>query len=138
MNIFSTLIFKMLYFLRICPIFVGSLHNFGWSDGHSLMMISSRWLYGFMPNLHKIYWIEWYLFHTNFPTYVEWTKTTIIRKVGNWIIVQVYFTERKSWFMALKLIQTKHLSKLQIYKLCKWSLKKPIAIWFTYLHVMCI
>ena len=27
------LIFYMLYFLKICPIFVGSGHNFGRSDG---------------------------------------------------------------------------------------------------------
>ena len=26
------LIFKILYFLKLCPIFVGSVHNFGKSD----------------------------------------------------------------------------------------------------------
>ena len=26
------LIFKILYFLKMCPFFVGSVHNFGWSD----------------------------------------------------------------------------------------------------------
>ena len=29
----SDLIFKILYFLKMCPIFVGSVHNFGRSDG---------------------------------------------------------------------------------------------------------
>ena len=27
------LIFEVLYFLKMCPIFVGSVHNFGRSDG---------------------------------------------------------------------------------------------------------
>ena len=27
------LIFKILYFLKMCPIFVGSVHNFGRTDG---------------------------------------------------------------------------------------------------------
>ena len=28
----KTLIFKVLYLLKMCPIFVGSVHNFGKSD----------------------------------------------------------------------------------------------------------
>ena len=29
MKFLKTLIFKVLYLLKICPIFVGSVHNFG-------------------------------------------------------------------------------------------------------------
>ena len=29
---YEILIFKILYFLKLCPIFVGSVHNFGKSD----------------------------------------------------------------------------------------------------------
>ena len=31
-NVFETLIFKTRYFLKMCPFFVGSVHNFGRSD----------------------------------------------------------------------------------------------------------
>ena len=31
-NFLKTLIFKVLYLLKVCPIFVGSIHNFGKSD----------------------------------------------------------------------------------------------------------
>ena len=30
--VFENLIFKILYFLKLCPIFVDSVHNFGRSD----------------------------------------------------------------------------------------------------------
>ena len=29
MEVLKTLIFKVLYLLKMCPIFVGSVHNFG-------------------------------------------------------------------------------------------------------------
>ena len=32
MRSFENLIFKILYDLKMCPIFVGSVHNFGKSD----------------------------------------------------------------------------------------------------------
>ena len=32
MRFFENLIFKILYDLKMCPIFVGSVHNFGKSD----------------------------------------------------------------------------------------------------------
>ena len=48
-------IFKIHYFLKMCQIFVGSVHNFGSSDSEK-MLISTRWLNGFMSNLIKKAW----------------------------------------------------------------------------------
>ena len=35
-NVLNILIFKRLYFLKLCPIFVGSVHNFGKSDNDKI------------------------------------------------------------------------------------------------------
>ena len=35
----KTLIFKVLYLLKMCPIFVGSVHNFGKSDDDTIYVV---------------------------------------------------------------------------------------------------
>jgi hypothetical protein len=35
-NVFEIFDFKILYFLKLCPIFVGSVHNFGRSDNDKI------------------------------------------------------------------------------------------------------
>ena len=50
------LIFKILYFLKICQTFVGSVLNFGRSDSDIIcwkMLIFTRCIHGFMSNLIK-------------------------------------------------------------------------------------
>ena len=52
------LIFKSTWFSKKCLIFVGSVHNFGRSDGDisEKMLISTRCIRGFMSNLVKKSW----------------------------------------------------------------------------------
>ena len=54
------LIFKILSFLKMSPNFVGSVHNFGWSDAMPLfsekMLIHTWCIRGFMSNLIKKSW----------------------------------------------------------------------------------
>ena len=40
----KTLIFKVLYLLKMCPIFVGSVHNFGMLNLGSFAIWGSKWL----------------------------------------------------------------------------------------------
>ena len=42
----------MLYFLKLCPIFVGSFHNFGKSDDDKIYW-KNAYFHGFMSNLIK-------------------------------------------------------------------------------------
>ena len=66
------LIFKVLYFLKMFPIFVGSVHDFGWTMTlfSEKILISNRCISGLMSNLIKKSWTvsnacyviyEWYL-----------------------------------------------------------------------------
>ena len=57
------LIFKILYSLKLCPFFVGSVHNFGKSDNamtrfSEKMLIFTRCIHGFMSNLLKKSWTD--------------------------------------------------------------------------------
>ena len=42
----------------MCPIFVGSDHNFGKSDDSEKVLISARYISGLMPNLIKKSWTD--------------------------------------------------------------------------------
>ena len=71
------LIFKILYFLKLGLIFVGSVHNFGRSDDDKFsekMLISTRCIHGFMSNLIKK---SWTLIRSGPPSLTE-TEITII------------------------------------------------------------
>ena len=52
------LIFKVLYFLKMFPIFVGSVHDFGWTMTlfSEKIFISNRCISGLMSNLIKKCW----------------------------------------------------------------------------------
>ena len=53
------LIFKVLYFLKMFPIFVGSVHDFGWTMTlfSEKILISNRCISGLMSNLIKKSWM---------------------------------------------------------------------------------
>ena len=55
-------IFKILYFLKMCPIFVSSFPNFGRSDNAyditKKIMISTGWKFDFLPNSNNISWTD--------------------------------------------------------------------------------
>ena len=57
----KSLIFEVLYFLKMCPIFVGSVHNFGKSDDENIsekVFISNRCISVLMSNLIKKSWMD--------------------------------------------------------------------------------
>ena len=60
MKFFENFDFLRLCFLKMCPIFVGSVHDFGSSDKMTLfsekILISNKCLHGLMPNLIKKSW----------------------------------------------------------------------------------
>ena len=62
MNFLKYFIFKVLYLLKMCPIFVGSVHNFCKSDDDTLfsekVLIFARCISGLMPNLIKKSWTD--------------------------------------------------------------------------------
>ena len=53
-SFFQNFIFKILHFLKMCPILVGSVHNFGNSDGDIILkkclFLLDAYLHGFMSN----------------------------------------------------------------------------------------
>ena len=66
------LIFKVLYFLKMFPIFVGSVHDFGWTMTlfSEKILISKRCISGLMSNLIKKSWMV-----------SNWDVLTIVAKV---------------------------------------------------------
>ena len=60
----KTLIFKVLHVLKMCPISVGSVNNFGKSDNDinelfcEKVLISNRCISGLMSNLIKKSWTD--------------------------------------------------------------------------------
>ena len=54
MKVFENFDFQKLYFLKMWPVFVGTLNNCGRSEDN--IMFSNRCISGFMPNLIKKSW----------------------------------------------------------------------------------
>ena len=73
----KVMMFKILYFLKMCPIFVGSLNNFDRSDGEGT--ISTRCTCGFMPNLPKKSWMVSIPHVINLPVKI---KPALARSAG--------------------------------------------------------
>ena len=83
------MIFRILYYLKLCLIFVGSVHNFRKSDDDKIwwkMLIFNRCISGLMPNLIKKPWTDSTTYVVRTYVYMPAWLMELHRKLGTLLI----------------------------------------------------